>query len=97
MELYFRVIFFSASSRGLTSRSSRLGAKESMTVTSQTSDFPRFHGPSVKPSGRLLSSRLRPGGSNTAGTLAELKVLLTKSFNCTCLLNLPALRLQDKP
>jgi len=43
------------------------------TVTSHANGLPFAHGSSVTPSGRMPSSRLKPGGSFTAGTCALFK------------------------
>ena len=50
------------------------GAKVSAHVTSQTSNFPLFHGTMDMPSGRLPSNRYIPEGSSLEGTFAADKV-----------------------
>ena len=57
------------------------GAKVSEHVASQTSNFPRFHGTNVIPSGRFPSTRLTPVGSNSDGMCAVVRALCTISFS----------------
>ena len=49
------------------------GAKVSAHVTSQTSNFPLFHGTMDMPSGRLPSDRYIPEGSSLEGPLLPTK------------------------
>jgi len=55
------------------------------TITPQTKSFPERHGIWVILSGRLQSLRIRPTGSFVAGTPADTKALVTRSFRCWCL------------
>ena len=61
------------------------GAKVSKHVASQTSNFPRFHGTNVIPSGRFPSTQLTPVGSNRDGMCAVVRALCTISFSAECL------------
>ena len=72
-------------------------AKVSTTVTSQANSLPLCHAVNETPSGRLLSDRDNPAGSLTEGTKALIRVRWTRSFKILCLVDLPKLRLQDKP
>ena len=56
------------------------GAKVSAHVTSQTSNFPLFHGTMDMPSGRLPSDQYIPEGSSLEGNFAADKARKTMSF-----------------
>lgn len=54
-------------------------------VESQIKDFPLDHGIKVRPSGRLPSARLIPGGSKRDGMPQEVRDLLMISLSDVCL------------
>ena len=84
--VFFRLSAAAATIPGPRAASSTYeGAKVSEHVASQTSNFPRFHGTNVIPSGCFPSTRLTPMGSNRDGMCAVVRALCTISFSTECL------------
>ena len=72
-------------------------AKVSVTVTSQVTHLPFFHGISVRPSGLFPSNLNRPVGSLTEGTLAFPSARQTKSFKLWWQADRPVPPLHESP
>ena len=68
----------------------------STTVTSHVAQRPECHGRSVRPSGRLPSSRTRPCGSFMAGIPARVTARHIRSLMKLCLCMRPRLLLHEK-